>query len=64
MESATDLSLNKRNAVIVRLGEKRILDGTLKELKGVIASMKSDKKDSSKRKRAQVESSSAKKSRR
>ena len=32
-----ELSLNKKNAVIVRLGEKRILQGTLKQLQAQVA---------------------------
>ena len=33
------LSLNKKHAVIVRLGEKRILQGTLKELQAQVAAL-------------------------
>ena len=32
-----ELSLNKKNAVIVRRGEKRILQGTLKQLQAQVA---------------------------
>ncbi|KAM5530522.1 hypothetical protein V8D89_015799 [Ganoderma adspersum] len=36
-DGSIELSLNKKNAVIVRLGEKRILQGTLKQLRVQVA---------------------------
>ena len=38
------LSLNKRHAVVVRLGEKRILHGTIKELRKQVTAMSSASK--------------------
>ncbi len=37
--SVEQLSLNKKNAVIVRLGEKRILQGTLTQLRSQVAAL-------------------------
>ncbi|RPD78643.1 SET domain-containing protein [Lentinus tigrinus ALCF2SS1-7] len=37
--SVEQLSVNKKNAVVVRLGEKRILQGTLKQLRSMVAAL-------------------------
>jgi len=40
-KNTQNLSLNKRNAVIVRLGEKRILQGALEKTEALLSSHKS-----------------------
>ncbi len=42
--STEQLSLNRKHAMIVRVGEKRILHGTLRQLREKVAVPKNDKK--------------------
>jgi N-lysine methyltransferase SETD6 len=63
--NADDLSSNKRHAVIVRVGEKRILIGALQKMQLLLLNVQDDKEErqNSKRKGSEVDSPSTKKTR-
>ncbi|KAL4245586.1 Ribosomal lysine N-methyltransferase 4 [Abortiporus biennis] len=65
LKDSSALSTNKRSAIVVRIGEKRILDGTLQELKDLKKKLAKEKRDGNrKRKVEDTDSGRNKKSRR